>query len=313
VTIRTRLRDWFGAAVGTAGLLVALLVFLHYQQDSDPVEKLAFQHRRIDLVERMQLTLATAIEAEKSAVMAITDTESQTFAARARAATAAVDSQRTELAQLLAKGGTPAESNLLAEFSTAFTELQRIDRELLDLAVQKTNLKAFALAFGPAAESIDAMAQALSRIQAREAGSSTSTSKRAMLLAATAEAGALRIQARLAPHIAEESDAKMDSLEAGIAVQDREVRTALEELARLEDRNAGSDSKAALASYEKFAALRTQIFQLSRQNTNVRSLAVSLHQKRVTAVRCQEALAALEQAIRDEPVSGRAPVNPREM
>jgi len=37
-------------------------------------------------------------------------------------------------------------------FSECFADYQRIDRDLLALAVKNTNIKAFALAFGPAAE-----------------------------------------------------------------------------------------------------------------------------------------------------------------
>jgi len=310
---RSRLRDWIGAGLGTVGLLVGLLVYVHYQQDGDPAASLARTHQQIDLVQGMELALSTATEAEKSAVMAITDEESQTFADRARAATATVDSLRTELGRQLAAGGTRAESDLLASFSETFAEFQRIDRELLALAVENTNLKAAALAFGPGAEAIAALDAALSRILAREAESTSSTAKRAMLLAATAQAAALRIQAGLAPHIAEQSDAKMDAFEASMAADDQRIAKCLEELPTLVDATAVTDVRESMTSYAKFSALRTQIFQLSRQNTNVRSLAVSLNEKRATTAKCQQALTALEQPIRKEMGSERAPINPREM
>ena len=54
-----------------------------------------------------------------------------------------------------------------------------------------------------------------------------------MQLATDARIAALRIQTLLPPHIAEESDRKMDELEARMAKEDQEVRKDLEGLAAL--------------------------------------------------------------------------------
>jgi len=57
--------------------------------------------------------------------------------------------------------------------------------------------------------------------------------------------------------------------------------------------------------------IKAQIIRLPRENTNVRSLAISLNQKRKAMLMCQDALAALEQAIQQEPVANKTPVYPR--
>ncbi len=79
----------------------------------------------------------------------------------------------------------------------------------------------------------------------------------------------------------------------------------------------GADERARLqsaaASYSRFTQLKTQILDLSRQNTNVRSLTMSLNEKRLAVVKCQDLLTALEQAFQAEPVSDRTPTNPRKM
>ena len=54
----------------------------------------------------------------------------------------------------------------------------------------------------------------------------------------------------------------------------------------------------------QFSEIKAQIIKLSRENTNVRSLAISLNQKRKVMLMCQDALAALEQAIQQEPIAG---------
>ena len=224
MTIKPGLKDFLWMAAGAAMLLAVMLVVLHFHKEQNPAEQLAFKAKRVELVGRMRLALASASEAEKSAVMAITDQDSQTFADQARAATATVERGRKELGELLQTGGTKSEKDFLAQFSQAFTEFQRIDNDLLDLAVKNTNLKAYSLAFGPAADALKEMDAALSRLVAQNANSTSPEAKKVMQLAFGARIAALRIQTLLPPHIAEESDQKMDELEALMAKEDQEVR-----------------------------------------------------------------------------------------
>src|SRR5271157_5447711 len=100
-------------ATGAVILFVVMLVVLHFHTEQSPVEQVAFKAKRADLVARMRLTLASASEAEKSAVLAVTDQDSQTFADQARADTAVVEQGRKELGELLAAGGTQGEKDLL--------------------------------------------------------------------------------------------------------------------------------------------------------------------------------------------------------
>lgn len=299
-------------ALGAAMLLVVMLVVLHVQKGQSPADQLAFKAKRVDLVERMRLALASASEAEKSAVMAITDEDSQKFADQARTATAEVDQEGKELGDLLQVGGTANEKELLSQFFKIFAEFQGIDRELLALAVKNTNLKAYSLAFGPAADALQKMDTALTSVVSKSAA--TPGAKGIALLAFGAETAALHIQVLLAPHIAEESDQKMDELEARMAKEDQTVREYLDGLARLSMFSGDADLAMATSSYADFTKIRTQILALSRENTNVRSLAISLNQKRKVMLLCQDALAALQQAILQEHIDGvnyGPPSNPR--
>jgi hypothetical protein len=297
-------------AAGAAVLLVIVLVALLFHQEKNTAAQLAFQAQRVALVRQMRLDLASASEAEKSAVLATTDQDSQAFADEARAAAAAVEHERKELGELLQRGGPKTEQDLMAQFSQAFAEFQRIDKDLLDLAVQNTNLKAYSLAFGPAAEALDEMDAALSRLVAQSVNSTSPDARQVLQLAEDARIGALRIQTLLPPHIAEESDRKMDELEARMTKEDQAVRQDLEGLAALLKPGNSPDLETATSRYAQFSAIRTQILKLSRANTNVRSLALSLNQKRKAMLMCQDALAALEQAIQQEPVA-KPPVSPR--
>jgi hypothetical protein len=286
-----------------AGLaLLAALMLVLWQFRQDPARQLAFKASRVDRVGRMQLALASASEAEKSAVLATTDEDSQRFSDQARRANAEVERERQELGQLLATGGTQQEKDLLAQFSEAFGALQRVDDEVLRLAVKNSNVKAYGLLFGPAADAVAGMDTALSRLVARNAGAPDA--RRVTLLASGARVGVLRIQALLAPHIAEAGEARMDLLEASMAKEEVQVRKDLDGLAALPRIAGDADLATAASSFVRFGELKGRILALSRENTNLQSLALSLNQKRNAMLLCLDALNALQQAILEEPIPG---------
>jgi hypothetical protein len=288
-----------------AGAFVLILIFLfvfHFYQKENPAEQLALKANRVDLVSRMRIALASASEAEKSAVLAITNQDSQTFADQARAATAEVERERLGLEEQLRTGGTPEEKELLRQFSEFFAEYQRIDKELLDLAVKNTNIKAYDMAFGPAAAALQEMNAALSRLRASIAVSPEE--RRVMRLAYGIEIAGLSIQTLIPPHVAEESDTKMDELEEAMAKEDRQIRKNLAELASLTALKRNADLATAAAGYEQYSKIRAEILALSRENTNVRSLSISMNQKRKVMLLCQNTLDELQRAILAEPIAG---------
>jgi hypothetical protein len=284
-------------AMGAALFLAATMGVLHFREDRAPGREIALKARRLDAVGAMRVALATASEVETHAVIAVTEADSKTYADQARAATAEVERGRAELAALLKTGGTQDEKELLDQFSRAFAELRRIDAELLALAVRNSNLKASGLAFGPATKELRQIDEALSRIVAKNADGPDA--KELVPLALGAQIAALRIETLLAPHIAEESSEKMD--EVAMGREDRVVRSDLSRLSALARLRGDPDLEAASSSYARFSELRTQILALSRENTNVRSAAISLGEKRKVTLVCRASLDALLQAIQAEP------------
>ena len=127
MTIKPGIREFLWMASGAVILVMIMLVAQHFKTTQSPAEQLAFKAKRLGLVAQMRLTLASASEAEKSAVLAVTDEDSQTFADQARAATADVERERKELEKLFVVSGTQVEKDLLAKFSKAFTDLRHTD------------------------------------------------------------------------------------------------------------------------------------------------------------------------------------------
>jgi len=287
---------------GTVCMVFLVAVVWHFRQNASPAQQLALKASRVDLVGQMQTALFSSSESEKSAVLAITDKDSQAFADQARAATAEVERERRELNALLVAGGNQREQALLAQFSEAFAKLQRIDKEVLGLAVKNTNLKAYSLLFGDAAGTLAEIDAALSRVISKR--TDTPDAKQVILMAFGARVGVLRIQTLLAPHIAEESDEKMDRMEASMSKEEEEVRKDLGGLAAMAKLDGDADLTMAASRFAHYTEIKTRILALSRENTNVRSLALSLNQKRTAMVLCRDALNALAEAIFNEPIAG---------
>jgi hypothetical protein len=107
------------------------------------------------------------------------------------------------------------------------------------------------------------------------------------MLATTLNAALLDIQVLQAPHIAEADDAAMTRIETRMQESARTARAAFEQL----------EAPAAAAALDRFMALNDELIKLSRRNSDVKSLALSLGQKRMAAAECEDALAALHEAL----------------
>ena len=101
-----------------------------------------------------------------------------------------------------------------------------------------------------------------------------------------------------------ESDAAMDLMEATLRSEQDQARKELSALAALPSMKASGEVAAAAAALDRYAGLEARILALSRENTNVRSLALTLNQERKTMAVALEAQAALKQAILAEPIPG---------
>jgi hypothetical protein len=124
------------------------------------------------------------------------------------------------------------------------------------------------------------------------------------LLAFGAQTAALHLQTLLAPHIAEESDSRMDEFEALMDVDNQEFRKDLDGLVAHRELAGDPDVQTAVSTYTRFSEVRADILALSRENTNVRALTLSMNQKRRVTMLCQDSLEALKQAILEEPIPG---------
>jgi hypothetical protein len=226
--------------------------------------------------------------------MADTDEASEAFAAQSIQAAQRVEKARLEFARRL--GVNSQEATLFQEFSRCWDKLQEMDREVLSLSVQNTNLKALRLSFAPAAAAVKQMENALNQLM-----DSASASPDALVitrLAAAAMIDTLNIYMLQAPHIAEATETKMAEMETVMQRLDAQVTDALQRLRALVPEACKPCLDTVWASYRDFQRIHTEIVALSHQNSNVRSYALSLGQKRKVAAQCQDLLVALEEMVK---------------
>jgi hypothetical protein len=241
----------------------------------------------------MSSELLASAEAEKSAVMADTDEVSQLFAEQSVQASRNVEEARCALEPLLA--GNHQELQGFREFTTCWNKLQEIDKEVLSLAVQNTNLKALRLSFGLAADSIKRMEQSLTHLM--DVVTSSPDAVGLTRLASQAIIGALNVYALHAPHIAESSANRMEELEVDMQWFEAQITEALQRLQELVEEPGKPLLEATWTSYKDFQKLTAEIVTLSRNNSNIRSFTLSLGQKRKITGECLDMLTALRETV----------------
>jgi len=254
------------------------------------------QHLSADLL--VQFTKAA--DAANRAVMADTDEASIAFAREADQAKGKVQTDIDALKPLLERLKYSDEGRLLEDFVNRFTEYRELDRRILDLAVENTNLKAQRLSFGPAQEAADSFRDSLKPVAPRVLADKW----RVEALVATAVATVREIQVLQAPHIADADEAVMTRMEKSMATSEAAARNALTKLSSLVEPGSQPQIVAAKAALDRFMAVNQQIISLSRRNTNVRSLALSLNEKGKVIPKCENVLHALRDALSKRGTTG---------
>ena len=248
------------------------------------------QMRKERLIETIRQKLLESVEAEKSAVLATTDEESQALAQEARNFETDINKLRGELRQLIVADARRGEIENLDAFDIAWAKLERVDERLLALAVENTNLKATWLLSHEGAATLNRFVDELMGMQR------TVTEPEIIRTLARASVAALRSQSLLFVHIPSANDAEMTRLEQQMHDLNGEVERCLSTA-----RESGQPRLEQLASasqaWSEYQGLAAEVVRLSRQNSNVISTDVSIHEKREAMKACLSALSALSAAV----------------
>jgi len=247
----------------------------------------------------LRIQLNQASNASIRAVTATTTEASTGFAREAEQARRTMKNDAEDLRPLLRELDYARELKLLAEFNRHFAEYEALDRNILDLAAETTNLKAQKLSYGPAQETADAFRAALEAVGGKAAPKSRC---QVDSLVARATLAVREIQVLHAPHISESSDAAMDALEKQMSARLTGAYDALNELSSLIEPPVRGQLAVGKAALDRFKAIHDQIVVLSRRNSNVRSLELALGQARAVTAACDASISDLQTALANEGV-----------
>lgn len=269
-------------AAGSAGCLNGSKAVLSQQAEA----------HRLSSDLRVQFTRAS--DASNRAVMADTDEASQAAAHEAEAATKQVEHDIEALHQVLTDLSSADELAQLDAFKTRFAEYRKLDEQVLPLAVENTNIKAQRLAFGPVQDAVSAFRESIEKA-GRLAPAKNSAAVDALV--ARAIAAVLEVQVIEARHIAESDEAAMSRMEAAMTASIGTARKALERLKGELPPAAAPSLADAAAALDRVTTTNAEMVALSRRNSNVRSLALSLGRKRTITAECSDLLQQLEETL----------------
>lgn len=256
------------------------------------------QHLAADL----HVQFSRAADSASKAVLADTDEASVSFARDAEQAKRAVRTDLDALRPLLQQLNLTEELGLLERFAGSFATYRELDERILGLAVENTNLKAQRLSFGPAQEAAEAFRQVLQALVPINPGRDGWQVK---ALEATALLAIRDIQVLQAPHIADADDGSMARIEGRMQASEASARRTLAALAPLVQPASREALTGATAALDRFMAVNAEITALSRRNTNVRSLALSLSEKSQVVSACQDSLDRLRALLATRGLTGR--------
>ncbi len=290
----TRFSTWTPSAWSLACVWVLVAVgILNIGCVSQPAALTQLLEAR-QLAAELRVEFATATDAANRAVMAESDQVSAAAADQARQARRAVRGNLNALLTNLQLLNYSQDIQVLERFQARFAEYERLDDAILGLAVENTNLKAQRLSFGPGREAADAFRAA---IDGAVKIPGTREPWHSEALATRAIAAVLQIQVLQAPHIAEADAAAMTRMEGQMAALHAEARAGVQQLKATLPPAANQQLGDALAALDRFSAINEDLVVLSRRNSEVHSLALSLGQKRTLTASCQDQLQALAEVL----------------
>ncbi len=263
-----------------------------YKVNSNPFET---NLMKLDLLSTMRVRLLESIEAEKNAVMAITDEASIDFATQARQAADSVESGRKEIESIIYQDKLPQETEMISEFNSCWSQYRKLDETILNFAIQNTNLKAQKISSTQCAQEMVHFEDSLNRLMHRN--TNNNQCNETVTLSYEALTAGLKVFVLHKPHIEEADDKQMDKIEQSIKSYDESARKALGSLRNIKDLSENEDLNNAEAAYKRFMNLTGEVLRLSRMNTNIKSAEQSLGKIRLISSQCQEILATLKETV----------------
>jgi len=247
--------------------------------------------KNINLVNKLRLEILSGVRHEKNAVISPTVAESKTLADQAKKSIETWLNLRRELGTAIDAAGSDGK-NVFDELSRSLDELAATQKQVLDLAVQNTNLLAADAIAGPLVQVFDSERKIISTLREkahREANSTASTPaenafqsekktkayKRLLLLSSIQET-LKDIESRLWLHLNASEESVMDKIEKALQSMDIGYAESIKTLASLSDEADLVEVNRLRDTSDQSDDIVSQIIKNSRKNTNLISADLTL-------------------------------------
>lgn len=236
------------------------------------------------LAAQLQQSLLAASDAAGKSLLAPSDTEAAVLAKTVKNDLDAGAEQLASLAKLIEKSQNAKELERLKPVEADYRELTATYAALHELVARNTNVRAVRLSRTEAAGALDRLRRALEPLT-----DGPDCQDAAAALRAVADAQAILLLHPL--HIDESTAAGMDALETVMNGLDAKVRAILAALP------ASTNLAEAQSAYDAFWQVHLTIVALSRENTNVAAVALTMGRKQTLQAKTLADLAALAAVI----------------
>jgi methyl-accepting chemotaxis protein len=283
--------------------------YLGFRQVNERADHLSnVTNKDNDICTDMRMQLVYAVRAQKNAVISSKDEESRKFAEQARAASKEVERLRQELVNRRGSDPSMVIRQELEAFNQNWTEYQKAEETVLDLAVQNTNTKALKLCFGVALEQVNAYEGALDAVlrqdekrlgELKSDPMATAKLLRQMLLVESIKVAVLSFHIELAA-FANAASSEVSQLEQEVAKHQQSRDAYVAELTKTIDEKDQALLDRALALREGYQKSVGEIRRLAKIDSNNRAAELSLTQAFVSSDACDKHLTKLKEQLRNE-------------
>ncbi len=244
-----------------------------------------------------------SVRAQKNAVITPDDQQSKDFAASSAASLTQARELTSQLKQLVAKDAIAGQSETVEAVDKALDNVQRVNDEVLDLALQNSNVKANLLAFGELQSQTDILSARFGAwVEQAATSTDVATDRTAQMKAiytinnalAAVQINAVKHNETSNPEAMAAQDKMLADLQ-GTILQGLAVASGGVPASEIEVRATLSDMKATI----------TKLTELSRLDTNNRSAAMSLTESKVANDECVKHLGELDKLLAAEAKAGR--------
>ena len=102
-------------------------------------------------------------------------------------------------------------------------------------------------------------------------------------------------------HIVEIDDEKMKQIETQVKAEEKKVLNSLDQLDEIVDKECQNALLQAKTAFSEFMEVTTKVLELSKINSNIKSLELSIGKKRIISAQCEEVLTSFQNAVQGRP------------